>query len=101
MLVAFTLLSGTAYAAGNAEDGAKKSAACGACHGPDGNSVNPQWPSIAGQNETYLANTLRAYIIVMLGHFSDMKVATGADHLIYGWVFFGLVMFLLFWIGGF
>ena len=34
------------------------------------------------------ANTVRAYIIVMLGHLSDMKVATGVDHLIYGWVFF-------------
>ncbi|MCB1843135.1 MAG: EpsI family protein, partial [Halioglobus sp.] len=47
------------------------------------------------------ANTLRAYIIVMLGHFSDMKIATGADHLVYGWVFFGLVIFVLFWIGAF
>jgi len=45
------------------------------------------------------ANTARAYIIVMLGHMSDMQVATGVDHLIYGWVFFGLVMFLLFWLG--
>jgi exosortase A len=47
------------------------------------------------------ANSLRAYIIVMLGHLSDMKIATGVDHLIYGWVFFGLVIFLLFWIGSF
>ena len=45
------------------------------------------------------ANTARAYIIVMLGHLSDMQVATGVDHLIYGWVFFGLVMFTLFWLG--
>jgi EpsI family protein len=48
-----------------------------------------------------LANTLRAYIIVMLGHLSDMKVATGVDHLIYGWFFFGVVMFGLFWLGSF
>lgn len=47
------------------------------------------------------ANTLRAYIIVMLGHFSDMKIATGADHLVYGWVFFGIVIFILFWLGSF
>ena len=46
-----------------------------------------------------LANTARAYIIVMLGHLSDMTIATGVDHLIYGWVFFGLVMLLLFWVG--
>ncbi|MDX1735747.1 MAG: exosortase A, partial [Halioglobus sp.] len=47
------------------------------------------------------ANTLRAYMIVMLGHLSDMKVATGADHLVYGWVFFGVVIFILFWLGSF
>lgn len=47
------------------------------------------------------ANTVRAYIIVMLGHMSDMTIATGADHLVYGWVFFGLVIFLLFWVGSF
>jgi exosortase A len=48
-----------------------------------------------------LANSIRAYIIVMLGHVSGMKLATGVDHLIYGWVFFGLVMLLLFWAGSF
>ena len=47
------------------------------------------------------ANTVRAYMIVMLGHMSDMTIATGADHLVYGWVFFGLVIFLLFWAGSF
>lgn len=47
------------------------------------------------------ANTMRAYLIVMLGHMSDMKVATGADHLVYGWAFFGVVIFLLFWLGAF
>jgi EpsI family protein len=35
----------------------------------------------------------------MMGHLSGMTLAVGADHLIYGWVFFGLVMLLLFWIG--
>lgn len=48
-----------------------------------------------------IANGIRAYMIVMIGHLSDMELATGVDHLIYGWVFFGLVMLLLFWIGGF
>ena len=47
------------------------------------------------------ANSARAYIIVMLGHLSDMSIATGADHLVYGWVFFGLVVFVLFWLGSF
>ncbi|MGC2049585.1 MAG: exosortase A [Gallionella sp.] len=48
-----------------------------------------------------IANGLRAYMIVMIAHLSDMKLALGIDHLIYGWIFFGLVMALLFWIGTF
>lgn len=47
------------------------------------------------------ANGVRAYLIVMMGHLSDMTLAVGVDHLIYGWVFFGLVMLLLFWVGSF
>ncbi len=46
-----------------------------------------------------IANGLRAYGIVMLGHLSDMTIAVGVDHLLYGWVFFGLVMLILFSIG--
>lgn len=48
-----------------------------------------------------IANGIRAYMIVMTGHLSDMQLAVGVDHLIYGWVFFGFVMLLLFWIGSF
>lgn len=48
-----------------------------------------------------IANGLRAYMIVMIGHLSGMKLAVGVDHLIYGWLFFGLVMFLMFRIGSF
>lgn len=48
-----------------------------------------------------VANGMRAYLIVMTGHLSDMQLAVGVDHLVYGWVFFGLVMVLLFWIGSF
>lgn len=47
------------------------------------------------------ANFLRAYVIVLIGHLSSMKLAVGVDHFIYGWVFFGLVIGLLFWIGSF
>ena len=46
-----------------------------------------------------IANWLRAYMIVMIGHLSSNRLAVGVDHLIYGWIFFGLVMLLLFWIG--
>jgi exosortase A len=47
-----------------------------------------------------LANWLRAYGIVMLAHLTDNRLAAGVDHLVYGWVFFGLVMLALFWVGG-
>ncbi len=46
-----------------------------------------------------LANWVRAYIIVMLGHLSGNTIATGVDHLVYGWVFFGVVILALFFIG--
>jgi exosortase A len=46
-----------------------------------------------------VANWLRAYLIVMLGHVSGNKLAAGADHLIYGWVFFGIVIGIMFMIG--
>ncbi len=48
-----------------------------------------------------VANWARAYMIVMIGHLSGMKYAVGADHLVYGWVLFGIVMLILFWIGSF
>lgn len=46
-----------------------------------------------------VANWLRAYFIVMLGHLSNNRLAVGVDHLIYGWVFFGVVILLMFFIG--
>ena len=35
-------------AKGDPEAGKAKSAVCAACHGQDGNSINPDWPSLAG-----------------------------------------------------
>ncbi len=46
-----------------------------------------------------LANWVRAYMIVMLGHLSNNRIATGVDHIIYGWFFFGIVIMALFWVG--
>ena len=46
-----------------------------------------------------LANWLRAYIIVMLAHLSDNRIATGVDHILYGWVFFGAIIFMLYIVG--
>lgn len=48
-----------------------------------------------------VANGLRAFMIVMIGHYSDMQLATGIDHLIYGWIFFGIVIMIVFYIGSF
>src|SRR5688572_15609351 len=48
-----------------------------------------------------VANGMRAYIIVMIGHLSSMKLAVGVDHFIYGWLFFGVVIAALFWLGSF
>lgn len=46
-----------------------------------------------------VANWLRAYGIVMLGHLSGNTIAVGVDHLIYGWVFFGVVVLIMFVVG--
>ena len=50
-----------AQAGGNAEAGKAKAVVCSACHGVDGNSVNPLWPKLAGQHEAYLAKQIRAF----------------------------------------
>jgi exosortase A len=47
-----------------------------------------------------VANWLRALGIVMLAHYTDNKLAVGVDHLIYGWVFFGVVLGTAFGVGG-
>jgi cytochrome c553 len=52
--VVLALVSGMAQAAGDAEAGKQKVVACAACHGPDGNSVNPVWPKLAGQHPPYI-----------------------------------------------
>ncbi|MFM1885927.1 MAG: hypothetical protein RL026_1084 [Pseudomonadota bacterium] len=50
-----------APAKGDAQAGSAKSAACLACHGLNGNSTNPEWPSLAGQNGAYVAAQLAAF----------------------------------------
>jgi exosortase A len=46
-----------------------------------------------------VANWIRAYVVVLVGHWSDMKYGTGDDHIYFGWVFFGLCMMGIFWMG--
>ncbi|MDI3262803.1 MAG: c-type cytochrome [Fulvimonas sp.] len=43
---------------GDAAAGQGKAAACGACHGMDGNSSDPQYPKLAGQHEDYIVRQL-------------------------------------------
>ncbi len=61
MAVVATGWAGSVAAAGNAANGQAKSAACGACHGMDGNSVNPDWPKLAGQVPEYLVKQLHDF----------------------------------------
>ena len=51
----------SAVAVGDAQAGATKAAMCAACHGQNGISVNPLWPSLAGQHEAYLAKQIKAF----------------------------------------
>jgi len=47
--------------AGDAAAGKAKSAACGGCHGFDGNSPIETYPKLAGQNEAYIVKQLKDY----------------------------------------
>ena len=47
--------------AGSAEKGQAKAAPCVACHGVNGNSVNPEWPNLAGQNASYVTEQLQMF----------------------------------------
>ena len=55
------LATGPSQAAGDPEAGQAKAGTCAACHGANGVSLNPEWPSLAGQNENYIVRSLKAY----------------------------------------
>ncbi|HZP13229.1 MAG TPA: c-type cytochrome [Nevskiaceae bacterium] len=70
LLLGLLVCAGSAVAAenaadpfvnGNAEAGAAKAATCAACHGPGGNSSNPEWPKLAGQSSKYIYEQLVAF----------------------------------------
>jgi cytochrome c553 len=52
-------ITGVAHAAGDPAAGQQKTAVCAACHGANGNSVAPNFPKLAGQNENYLLKQLK------------------------------------------
>ncbi|ORU91101.1 MAG: cytochrome C [Cycloclasticus sp. symbiont of Poecilosclerida sp. N] len=53
--------SASAIAAGDIEAGKGKSTACAACHGADGVSPSPMFPTLAGQHSDYMVKTLKDY----------------------------------------
>lgn len=83
-IVLFFSMSSVAIA-GDAAAGKAKSAACGGCHGFDGNSPIAIYPKLAGQNEAYIvkqvkdfkANTTRqnALMMGMVAALSDQDAA--------------------------
>ncbi|QWT20997.1 cytochrome c [Bacillus sp. NP157] len=58
---ALALVSTASMASGDPAAGAKKVATCVSCHGKDGNSVDPQYPRLAGQYADYLGQALHEY----------------------------------------
>ena len=72
------------FAAGDAAMGKNKAAACAGCHGADGNSIVPNFPSLAGQNEGYLIKQMSdfkkgdrkdASMSPQVAHLSDQDMA--------------------------
>jgi cytochrome c553 len=61
LIPVLVLLSVTAFADGDAAAGKAKSVTCAGCHGANGVSTNPMWPSLAGQKAYYLAKQLRDF----------------------------------------
>jgi cytochrome c553 len=55
------IVSNSALPAGSVETGATKAIVCQACHGANGNSTNPEWPSLAGIGADYIAEQLKNF----------------------------------------
>jgi cytochrome c553 len=53
--------AGASNILGDAKAGEGKAAACGACHGMDGNPTDKQYPKLAGQNEAYIARQITLF----------------------------------------
>ncbi|WP_314917750.1 c-type cytochrome [Pseudomonas helleri] len=83
-------VSGIAQAAstalvGDAAAGQAKTAVCGACHGPDGNSMAPNFPKLAGQGDRYLLKQLheikdgKRQVLEMTGQLTNLNDQDLAD----------------------
>lgn len=56
-----TVVQAQATLKGDPVQGKAKAALCAACHGVAGVSINPLWPSLAGQQEQYLVKQIKAF----------------------------------------
>jgi len=71
--------------AGDAAAGQAKTAVCAACHGPDGNSMAPNFPTLAGQGERYLLKQLhdikdgKRVVLEMTGQLTNLSDQDLAD----------------------
>lgn len=83
-LLCAAFVNGTACA-----DAPAQAQVCAACHGPDGNSVNPIWPNLAGQNAGYLVQQIKhfkdgvrenASMAPMVAGLEDADIAAVADY---------------------
>lgn len=45
------------------------------------------------------ANILRAYLVILAATLSEGRIAIGSDHFLFGWVFYGALLFVLIMIG--
>ena len=83
-------VSGIAQAAstalvGDAAAGQAKTAVCGACHGPDGNSMAPNFPKLAGQGDRSLLKQLheikdgKRQVLEMTGQLNNLNDQDLAD----------------------
>lgn len=91
LTVAALLLAGSSMfmataIAGDAAAGKAKSAACGGCHGFDGNSPVATYPKLAGQNEAYITKQVKDYKMnttrqnaIMMGMVAALSDADAAD----------------------
>lgn len=61
LLAVSGLMFAAVSVAGDAEAGKNKSAACGGCHGFDGNSPIATYPKLAGQNEAYIVKQVNDF----------------------------------------
>ncbi len=93
VFAASTLMSVVSVAnAGDAAAGKAKAAVCAACHGANGKATIPTYPNLAGQNEMYIVEALKAYraknrtggqAVIMQGQaaaLSDDDIANLAAH---------------------